>query len=361
MTPAPGMRRRTFDQADTWWDRMAVGAAAAGILTTALTLQHVAAVSAHQPPLRPVSERAVAEAGASGNTAPLFAEPPTVADVQPLKQRASGKLERRPLPVVSGIPRTVLHAYDRAADDLASQRPSCHLSVPMLAAIGRVESGHARGGDVDRKGTTTTPILGPVLNGAPGVAAIGDTDGGVHDGDTVWDRAVGPMQFIPSTWRTWGADGNADGAADPGNVFDASLAAGRYLCAAGGDLATASGLERAILAYNHSRSYLSLVLAWIEVYAGGTNAVPDLAASDVVRAEHSERRDSGQQTRNDAPAGDERPSPPMSTPPDEPADPHPGDDDSPDGVPAVPSLPTPTAAPDPEEDAMVGKFRAVSP
>ncbi|MEE1789227.1 hypothetical protein PUR28_00175, partial [Streptomyces sp. BE308] len=99
----------------------------------------------------------------------------------------------------------------------------------LLAAIGKVESGQARGGRVDARGTSLTPILGPVLNGA-GFATIRDPDNGADDGDTAYDRAVGPMQGIPSTGAHWGTDGNADGRKDPNNIYDAALAAGHYLC-----------------------------------------------------------------------------------------------------------------------------------
>src|SRR2546428_764976 len=92
------------------------------------------------------------------------------------------------------------------------------MSVVLLATAA------ARSGVVDANGTTVSPILGPVLDGN-GFAAIPDTDGGRLDGNQVWDRAVGPMQFLPSTWTTWSADGNGDHRADPNNVFDASLAA----------------------------------------------------------------------------------------------------------------------------------------
>ena len=60
---------------------------------------------------------------------------------------------------------------------------------------------------------------------ANGFAAIADTDGGALDGDARWDHAVGPMQFIPSTWQLAGRDGNGDGTADPFNIDDAALSA----------------------------------------------------------------------------------------------------------------------------------------
>ena len=138
----------------------------------------------------------------------------------------------------------------------------------MLAGVGRVESDHAHDGLVYADGTTFAPILGPVLDGGDH-AAIHDTDDGVYDGDTVWDRAVGPMQFIPGTWQAIGVDGNDDGTADPHNVFDAARSAGRYLCAGSADLADRAGLEQALLRYNHSAEYVALVLAWIDGYTAG--------------------------------------------------------------------------------------------
>ncbi|WP_459719823.1 lytic transglycosylase domain-containing protein [Actinophytocola sp. KF-1] len=179
-----------------------------------------------------------------------------------------------PAGAVGGVPALVYAAYRRAAAASSVTMPGCHLPVSLLAAIGKVESGHARGGRVDGAGTTPHPILGPTLDGSPGLAAIADTDGGHFDGDTRWDRAVGPMQFIPGTWRRWATDGNGDGDASPHNVFDASGAAGRYLCAGGRDLATGAALDAAILSYNNSASYLRIVRTWMAVYEKGAIVVP---------------------------------------------------------------------------------------
>jgi hypothetical protein len=174
----------------------------------------------------------------------------------------------------AGIPATVLDAYKKAEAALKESKPGCNLPWQLLAAIGKVESGQARGGRVDADGTTYTPILGPVLNGN-GFARITDTDGGAYDGDTTHDRAVGPMQFIPSTWATWGRDGNVDGEKSPNNIYDAALAAGAYLCAGSRDLSVKADLDEAILGYNRSREYLATVLSWFEYYKKGTHEVPD--------------------------------------------------------------------------------------
>ncbi|MDQ1642684.1 MAG: hypothetical protein QOJ90_2035 [Actinomycetota bacterium] len=167
------------------------------------------------------------------------------------------------------IPARVLAAYRAAAVATSRVDPTCHLTWPLLAGIGRIESGHARGGAVDASGRTLTPILGPVLSGGSGFAAIRDTDNGRFDGDPVWDRAVGPMQFIPSSWARYGRDGNGDGRADPHNVDDAALASAAYLCAGDRDLRDTAQLRRAVFGYNNSWDYVATVLAWAGAYAGG--------------------------------------------------------------------------------------------
>ena len=178
----------------------------------------------------------------------------------------------------SGIPGTVLAAYQKAANDLAVAVPGCGITWPLLAGIGKVESAHASGGRVDASGLTRGRILGPVLDGGPGMAAIADTDQGVYDGDARWDRAVGPMQFIPGTWNSFGADGNGDGLKDPHNVFDAARAAGDYLCSGGANLKNPQGLVQAVLRYNHSMDYVSTVLQWMQTYSRSAVSVPDTDA-----------------------------------------------------------------------------------
>ncbi|MFG2317759.1 lytic transglycosylase domain-containing protein [Streptomyces tendae] len=174
----------------------------------------------------------------------------------------------------AGIPATVLDAYKKAESELRRAKPGCNLPWQLLAAIGKVESGQARGGRVDASGTTIGRIIGPQLDGN-GFALIKDTDNGVYDGNSSYDNAVGPMQFIPSTWSWAGRDGNGDGKEDPNNVYDAALAAGHYLCRFDWDLSDQADLNRAILSYNNSQDYLNTVLSWLEHYRKGSHEIPD--------------------------------------------------------------------------------------
>jgi membrane-bound lytic murein transglycosylase B len=160
----------------------------------------------------------------------------------------------------TGIPERALRAYVAAAAAADGSMSGCGIGWNTLAAVGFVETAHGAygGGSLTDAGQVSRPIIGPVLDGA-GFAAIADTDSGVLDGDARWDRAVGPMQFIPSTWRLVARDGNGDGTADPFNIDDAALSAATYLCANGRDLTTADGWTDAIYAYNQSDAYIRQV------------------------------------------------------------------------------------------------------
>jgi murein DD-endopeptidase MepM/ murein hydrolase activator NlpD len=74
--------------------------------------------------------------------------------------------------------------------------------------------------------------------------------------------AVGWMQFLPSTWETYGVDANGDGRKDPYNPVDAICAAAGYLKASGG----AGDLYNAILSYNHADWYAQEVLLYARAY-----------------------------------------------------------------------------------------------
>ncbi len=169
------------------------------------------------------------------------------------------------------IPPRSLTAYLLAARREQATDPGCHLTWPVLAGIGLLESGHARGAGALRPnwtGTATPPISGPLLDGTD-YPAVRDSDRGRLDGNTTWDRAVGPMQFLPSTWARWGVDASADHRADPQNLVDAAAAAADYLCADHRDLSRPADLIAAVFSYNHSVPYVAGVLSAARSYASG--------------------------------------------------------------------------------------------
>lgn len=158
------------------------------------------------------------------------------------------------------IPTVSLDAYWRAARAMSLLRPECGIAWWALAGIGRTESRHGTylGSVPAPGGRVEPPILGPPLDGTNGFRKVPDSDGGALDGDSVSDRAVGPMQFLPSTWRAVGRDGNGDGTSDPDNIYDAALGAATYLCR-GGAVADEVGMRRAYFSYNRSLSYVDTV------------------------------------------------------------------------------------------------------
>ncbi|MFE9770132.1 lytic transglycosylase domain-containing protein [Streptomyces sp. NPDC005931] len=256
-----------------------------GAATTAVAAAAVAALSASQAPgvtvddhgrqtsadATPSPEELAGDGTATGNS-PYYTDLPPLNSPSPAPSASTDPVA--PGAGEAGIPATVLDAYKKAEAKLREAKPGCNLPWQLLAAIGKVESGQARGGRVDADGTTLAPILGPQLDGN-GFALIKDTDRGAYDGNSVYDQAVGPMQFIPSTWEWAGRDGNGDGSDDPNNIYDAALAAGHYLCRFGWDLSDRADLNRAILSYNNSTHYLNTVLSWLEFYRKGSHEIPD--------------------------------------------------------------------------------------
>ena len=173
-----------------------------------------------------------------------------------------------PSAVATGeIPVINYKAYKNAADTMARTTPGCGIPWTIIGGIGRVESHHANMGDANADGTLKNAIYGPTLDGSlGGNEVIYDTDGGTLDGDSTYDRAVGPMQFLPSTWKMFATDGNGDGKADPQNLYDAALTTAKYLCSEGINMRTDDGQTRAILRYNQSYEYVSDVRGYARNY-----------------------------------------------------------------------------------------------
>jgi hypothetical protein len=189
-------------------------------------------------------------------------EPTTVTTVAAPATKGWSRAARRRPETLDGL---LLSAYTAA---VAAAPERCHLRLPLLEAIGQVESGNAAGHAVDDHHRVVPEIVGPALDGSR-YAALPDTDGGALDHDVVWDHAVGPFQFIPSSWRVVAVDLDGDGRRDPQDVFDAAGAAMVYLCAGDRDLQDPAQLEAAVLSYNHSRAYLRLVLRWQAAFETG--------------------------------------------------------------------------------------------
>ncbi|MET9853435.1 lytic transglycosylase domain-containing protein [Streptomyces sp. NPDC006450] len=295
-------------------------AALAASLTTAAVVTNTPIAGAGEAEPTPDSPQATDRGDARLDLPDLVADPP------PAPPGAAS-----PGGATAGIPATALDAYKRAEISVAAALPGCHLPWQLLAGIGRVESVHASGYGLKADGYTEKPIRGPRLDGN-GFAEIKDTDKGEWDADTEYDRAVGPMQFIPSTWSTWGADGNADSKRDPNNIYDAALGAGLYLCAGQRNLTDAGDLDKAILSYNRSREYVNTVLGYMRQYQAGQGATP------------VPNPPSGNYPTPNPPTLPTPPAPPAPVPPPTP---------TPTPTPPVPPTPTPTPTPKPTLDKLV--------
>lgn len=246
-------------------------------------------------------------------------------------------------------------AYRRAAGDAPG---GCGIPWWLLAGIGRVESDHGRYGDADlgADGVSRPAIIGIQLNGNGPVAAIRDTDDGALDHDPVWDRAVGPMQFIPSTWALVESDGDGDGRARPQDIDDAALAAADYLCASGG-LPGESAMRAAVHRYNQDDFYVDLVMAFAHGYETGVFLIP---LPPLPEPEPAEEELAEHPVGTHQPAGTKPPKPGGSGPP-----PAPNPNPNPTPAPDPPREPDPPTEPPAEEPALdlvpvTGTFQATA-
>ncbi|MFD4291954.1 lytic transglycosylase domain-containing protein [Rhodococcus sp. NPDC058505] len=229
-----------------------------------LTAADASPITGDPTPADATTDPAVVTAPEPVDATPAFAAAPAPA---PEPVAAPAPLPDGPL----GIPAINFDAYRSAERTLAERNPGCGINWMQIAGVGRVESSHANGGRADDRGNLVEPIIGLPLDGSlPGQAVIMDTDGGALDGDAVYDRAVGPTQFIPTTWAQYGIDGNGDGIADPQNLYDAAASTANYLCD-GTNMRDLGSATKAILRYNNSMAYVANVTAWSLAYSTGIN------------------------------------------------------------------------------------------
>ncbi|MDG4859305.1 NlpC/P60 family protein [Streptomyces sp. T-3] len=195
------------------------------------------------------------------------------------------------------IPPRMLAAYTKAVQLIGRHVPKCRgMSWPILAGIAKVESNHATGRSISKDGDIRPKIYGVLLNGSGAggnTTSFPDTDGGKWDGTAQGERAVGPFQFLPSTWAGTGKDASGDKQADPHNAYDAALGAAIYLCGRGRDLTRTNQLRSAIFQYNRSDAYVDNVTGWISQYRAAAKG-PDLKgvsgkARTVIEAALSQR------------------------------------------------------------------------
>ncbi|MGP4019773.1 lytic murein transglycosylase [Saccharopolyspora sp. 5N708] len=227
-----------------------------------------------RPPTAPVAGLPPKEVLRPAPVSPGSIAPPAE---EPLPQPAPGADPVRQwadqVSAVVDIPARAIVSYVNADLAMREYQSDCRISWATLAGIGRIESDHGRFGRrlLREDAQPSSPIIGVPLDGTPGIRLIPDTDGGALDGDAMHDRAVGPMQFIPSTWRKWATDGNGDGLGDPQNLDDAAMAAARYLCAGSRDMTTGAGWWSGVLSYNNSVDYAQKVFGLAESYAEAGN------------------------------------------------------------------------------------------
>ena len=167
---------------------------------------------------------------------------------------------------ISGIPTRALAAYQHAAASAGCPG----LRWEVLAGVGWEESRHGHGGTlIDATSGEVKPwMFGPVLDGRAGTRAIPMGHwAGWWGLEGAWQRAVGPMQFLPTTFTAWAVDGDDDTSANPHDLDDAVATAAHYLCGASGRI---DDERSALLRYNASTSYVANVLAYADSLASTT-------------------------------------------------------------------------------------------
>ena len=178
----------------------------------------------------------------------------------------------------SEIPADLLPVYMAAAQTCPG------LPWQVLAAIGWNESRHADGRADPTTGQVSPPIIGLALDGSGGLEAIPD-----HSEPDGWAHALGPMQFLSTTWAQWAtlAPDRPPGATpDVNNAWDSIFSAANYLCGSNGRV---DDVRAVVRRYNHSDRYVDEVLTKATAYGSGdwspmTNALVTGSPDAVIAA-----------------------------------------------------------------------------
>lgn len=261
--------RATLHAARRPWGRLVTG----GLLIAALVAGTIALGTALVPSGGSQSAGGATPSAAgpsaveSAPASPSFSPPPTTLPTQAAPNEGLTVWADRLGPKVE-IPPVALRAYAYAEYVLQARKPACTLRWTTIAAIGKVESNHGRVGasTLGPDGRALPPIVGPALDGKSGRAKVADTDAGALDNDRAWDHAVGPMQFLPSTWRSYAIDADSDGIVDPNDVDDAALAVANKLCEANKDLTVAANWTAAIKTFPDLSTKLQEVFTAADTY-----------------------------------------------------------------------------------------------
>ncbi|WP_291794751.1 lytic murein transglycosylase [Brevibacterium sp.] len=228
-------------------------------------------------PAVPVVDGATADDGTSGEDASVGGEGQAARAIagephtpgSPAAEFAVSAEWAQEMSTRTGIGARALAAYAGAAEWAKSAYPTCGIGWNTIAGIGWVESHHGTLGEaaVDADGIARPKIIGVPLDGEGATARIPDTDGGALDGDAEYDRAVGPLQFIPQTWERYKVDARGTGFADPHSIDDAAFSTARYLCSGDRDLTQDDDWMAAVFAYNASQEYADSVFTAAQYYA----------------------------------------------------------------------------------------------
>jgi hypothetical protein len=166
--------------------------------------------------------------------------------------------------ISTGVPQNVAVSIEKGFSRLRSDHPECKIDGAMLAAVASNES-HGWWDRVKDDGIMRPPLYGVSLDGSgkggnrtPHINKLSQADKDRFGVTGRYIKAVGPTQFLPSTWINVEKEHGAQ--LDPQSMIDSTLATGLYLCNRAGiqndPLASDDSAAKAFRGYNNSGSYV---------------------------------------------------------------------------------------------------------